>query len=286
MVADKSQFMAERGRTQFREINEIKNRVRGQTEISRRVFAGTYFLMMNMQRSVDIPTWLGAYQKALDAGKNDATAVALADQAVRDSQGSGLVSDLAAVERGGPAMKLFTVFYSYMNTVYNMAAVQTMTARGKGKLAADYAMLFVIPVVLGYAIKSLLQPNTDDEEFDPEALARKLAAEELSYMMGTMIIAREFGGAAQLLTGAEGVRMGYGGPAGLRAIGEVYGLATQAGQLEFDRAFRRAAINTLGAFTGLPSAQINRTIDGIEAVVEGEVEGVGAVVAPLTGVQR
>jgi hypothetical protein len=286
MVAEKSQFMAERGRTQFREINEIKNRVRGQTEISRRVFAGTYFLMMNMQRSVDIPTWLGAYQKALDAGKNDATAVALADQAVRDSQGSGLVSDLAAVERGGPAMKLFTVFYSYMNTVYNMAAVQTMTARGRGKLAADYAMLFVVPVVLGYAIKSLLQPNTDDEEFDPEALARKLAAEELSYMMGTMVIVREFGGAAQLLTGAEGVRMGYGGPAGLRAVEAVQALATQAGQLEFDRAFRRAAVNTLGAFTGLPAAQINRTIDGIEAVVEGEVEGVGAVVAPLTGVQR
>jgi hypothetical protein len=285
-VAEKSSFMAERGRTQFREINEIKNRVRGQTEVARRVTAGTYFLMMNMQRSVDIPTWLGAYQKALDAGKDDAKAVALADQAVRDSQGSGLVSDLAAMERGGPAMKLFTVFYSYMNTVYNMTAVQTMTARGKGKLAADYAMLLVVPVVLGYAIKSVIQPDAGDDELDPEALARKLAAEELSYLMGTMVIAREFGGAAQLLTGAEGVRMGYGGPAGLRAVGEVYGLATQAGQLEFDRAFRRAAINTLGAFTGLPSAQINRTIDGIEALVEGEVEGPSAVLAPLTGVQR
>jgi hypothetical protein len=285
-VAEKSSFMAERGRTQFREINEIKNRVRGQTEVARRVTAGTYFLMMNMQRSVDIPTWLGAYQKALDAGKDDAKAVALADQAVRDSQGSGLVSDLSAMERGGPAMKLFTVFYSYMNTVYNMTAVQTMTARGKGKLAADYAMLLVVPVVLGYAIKSVIQPDAGDDELDPEALARKLAAEELSYLMGTMVIAREFGGAAQLLTGAEGVRMGYGGPAGLRAVGEVYGLATQAAQLEFDRAFRRSAINTLGAFTGLPSAQINRTIDGIEALVEGEVEGPSAVLAPLTGVQR
>jgi hypothetical protein len=285
-VAEKSSFMAERGRTQFREINEIKNRVRGQTEVARRVTAGTYFLMMNMQRSVDIPTWLGAYQKALDAGKDDAKAVALADQAVRDSQGSGLVSDLSAMERGGPAMKLFTVFYSYMNTVYNMTAVQTMTARGKGKLAADYAMLLVVPVVLGYAIKSAIQPDAGDDELDPEALARKLAAEELSYLMGTMVIAREFGGAAQLLTGAEGPRMGYGGPAGLRAVGEVYGLATQAGQLEFDRAFRRSAINTLGVFTGLPSAQINRTIDGIEALVEGEVEGPSAVLAPLTGVQR
>ena len=285
-VAEKSSFMAERGRTQFREINEIKNRVRGQTEVARRVTAGTYFLMMNMQRSVDIPTWLGAYQNALDAGKDDAKAVALADQAVRDSQGSGLVSDLAAMERGGPAMKLFTVFYSYMNTVYNMTAVQTMTARGKGKLAADYAMLLVVPVVLGYAIKSVIQPDAGEDELDPEALARKLAAEELSYLMGTMVIVREFGGAAQLMTGAEGARMGYGGPAGLRAVGEVYGLATQAGQLEFDRAFRRAAINTLGAFTGLPSAQVNRTIDGIEALVEGEVTGPTAVLAPLTGVQR
>jgi len=212
--------------------------------------------------------------------------VALADQAVRDSQGSGLVSDLAAVERGGPAMKLFTVFYSYMNTVYNMTAVQTMTARSKGKLAADYAMLLVVPVVLGYAIKSVIQPDAGEDELDPEALARKLAAEELSYLMGTMVIVREFGGAAQLMTGAEGARMGYGGPAGLRAVGEVYGLATQAGQLEFDRAFRRAAINTLGAFTGLPSAQVNRTIDGIEALVEGEVTGPTAVLAPLTGVQR
>ena len=286
MVADKSSFMAERGRTQFREINEIRNRVRGQTEVARRVTAGTYFLMMNMQRTVDIPTWLAGYQKALDAGKDDATAVALADQAVRDTQGSGLISDLAAIERGGPMMNLFTVFYSYMNTVYNMTAVQTMTARGKGKLAADYAMLLVVPVVLGQAIKNLIQPDAGDDELDPEALARKLAAEELSFLMGTMVIAREFGGAAQLLTGAEGVRMGYGGPAGLRAVGEVYGLATQAGQLDFDRAFRRSAINTLGAFTGLPSAQVNRTIDGIEAVIEGEVEGVGAVVAPLTGVQR
>jgi len=286
MVADKSSFMAERGRTQFREINEIRNRVRGQTEVARRVTSGTYFLMMNMQRTVDIPTWLAGYQKALDAGKDDATAVALADQAVRDTQGSGLISDLAAIERGGPTMKLFTVFYSYMNTVYNMTAVETMTARGKGKLAADYAMLLVVPVVLGQAIKNAIQPNAGDDELDPEALARKLAGEELSFLMGTMVIVREFGGAAQLLTGAEGVRMGYGGPAGLRAVGEVYGLATQAAQLEFDRAFRRSAINTLGAFTGLPSAQINRTIDGIEAVVEGEVEGIGAVAAPLTGVQR
>ena len=285
-VREKSSFMAERQRTQFRELNELRNTVRGKGAGVRKVLAQAYLAMMTMQRAVDTPTWVGAYRKALAAGKDDATSVALADQAVKDSQGSGLTSDLAAIERGGPGLKLFTVFYSYMNTVYNMAAVQTYTSRGRGKLAADYVMLMVVPVVLGHAIKSLLTPDAGDDDFDPEALARKLAAEELSFLMGTMVVAREFGGAAQLLTGAEGARMGYGGPAGVRAIGEAYNLATQTGQMEFDRAFVRSAINTLGAFTGLPSAQINRTIDGVQAILEGEVEGVGAVVAPLTGVKK
>jgi len=62
--------------------------------------------------------------------------------------------------------------------------------------------------------------------------------------------------------------------------------AVQARQGEFDAAFRRSMINLLGTTVGIPSAQINSTIDGIEAVVEGEVEGIGAVAAPLTGVQR
>jgi hypothetical protein len=285
-VREKSSFMAERQRTQFRELNELRNTVRGKGAGVRKVLAQAYVAMMTMQRAVDTPTWVGAYRKALAGGKDDATAVALADQAVKDSQGSGLTADLAAIERGGPGLKLFTVFYSYMNTVYNMAAVQTYTARGRGKLAADYVMLLVVPVVLGHAIKALLTPDAGDDDFDPEALARKLAAEELSFLMGTMVVAREFGGAAQLLTGAEGARMGYGGPAGVRAIGEAYNLATQTGQMEFDRAWFRSAINTLGAFTGLPSAQINRTIDGVEAILEGEVKGVGAVVAPLTGVKK
>jgi hypothetical protein len=39
----------------------------------------------------------------------------------------------------------------------------------------------------------------------------------------------------------------------------------------------------LGLATGLPSAQINRTLDGIEALSEGETEN---PLAPLTGVKR
>jgi hypothetical protein len=284
-VNEKSEFMRNRSRTQFRELNEIRNMVQGQSVAMRRVQMGTYFLMMRMQRMVDVPTWHGAYEKAMYEGRDEEAAIALADQAVIDSQGGGMVKDLARVERGGPAVKLFTVFYGYMNTVYNMAAVQTMTNKNKGRLAADYVMLFVVPVVLSYMLKQALIPRKggEDEEWDMSKIGRELAAEQLSYLMGTMVIAREFGEVGKMIFGVEGPRMGYGGPAGLRAVGETYQFATQASQGEFDTAFRKSAVNMIGAFTGLPSAQVNRTLDGLEALYEGETKN---VLAPLTGAKK
>ena len=282
-VNEKSSFMAERSRTQFRELNELRNMVQDESASARRLRLGTYFLMMRMQRMVDVPTWVGAYEKALEAGKDEDTAVALADQAVIDSQGGGMLKDLSAAERGGPVSKLFTVFYSYMNTVYNMGAVSTMTPRSKGRLASDYLMLFVVPVVLNYALKNALTPDVDDEEPDLETIAKDLIAEELAFLMGMMVVVREFQNVANVVTGKETGARGYEGPAGLRGIGETMKFATQASQGEFDRAFRKSAVNMLGLATGLPSAQINRTLDGIEALAEGETEN---PLAPLTGVKR
>jgi hypothetical protein len=282
-VNDKSSFMADRARTQFREINEVRNMVRGESAAKRSISLGAYFLMMRMQRMVDVPTWVGAYQKALDSGTDEDTAIALADQAVIDSQGSGMTKDQSAWQQGGEVSKLFTVFYSYMNTVYNMTAVSTMTPRSKGRLASDYLMLLVVPVVLNYALKNALTPDIDDEEPDLEKIAQDLIAEELAFLMGTMVVVREFQLIADKVTGREAGGRGYEGPAGLRGIGETMKFATQASQGEFDRAFRKSAVNMLGLATGLPSAQINRTLDGIEALSEGETEN---PLAPLTGVKR
>ena len=171
----------------------------------------------------------------------------------------------------------------YMNTVFNMATAQTMTAKSKGKLAADYIMLFVVPVVLTSMLKGALVPSGDgDEEWDWEKIARKLAAEQLSYLMGTMFVVREFGEATKVVTGAEGGARDYSGPAGLRIVADAYKFMKQAGQGEFDDAFRKASINLLGDFTGLPSAQINRTITGANALAEGETSNPAAVVLGYT----
>ena len=275
-VNAKSSFMANRSRTQFRELNELRNMVQDESAAMRQVKLGAYFMMMRMQRMVDVPTWFGAYEKAIGQGHDEDKAIALADQAVIDSQGGGMVKDLSRVERGGAGLKLFTVYYSYMNTVFNMAVLKGMTEKSKAKLAVDYAMLFVVPVVLTSALKSALTPGGDDK-WDWEKIAKKLAAEELSYLMGTMVILREFAQAGTIVFGAEKAR-DYSGPAGVRAIADSMTFLKQASQGEFDTSFRKAAINLLGDFTGLPSAQINRTITGTDALVHGKTENPAAVV--------
>jgi hypothetical protein len=279
-----SPFMANRGRTQFRELNEIKNMVQGESVAMKRVKAGGYFLMLQMQRVVDIPTWIGAYEKQLSINSDEKLAIALADQAVIDSQGGGMLKDLSAIERGGPMQKLFTVFYSFMNTNLNLAVLKGMTEKNAGKWVAQQAMLWVAPVVTMYMLKKLLTPQSgDDDKWDLNEIAKELAAEELSFLMGSFMGIRELAPIAPIITGAKTYGTDYRGPAGLRMLGDTITFATQARQLEFDTAFRKAAINIIGDGAGLPSAQINRTIDGIEALLEGETEN---ITAPLFGVKK
>lgn len=281
-VNEKSTFMRNRSRTRFRELNEIRNRVQGQSTFQRVMAQHAYTLMLRVQQMVDVPTWLGAYEKALAAGNDEKRAIALADQAVIDSQGGGQTKDLAAIERGGQAAKLFTVFYSFMNTTANLAVASKMGPDSKAKFAANLLLLTVVPAVLGSILKDVLTPG-DSGDDDREKLAKKLAGEQLSYLLGLVVVGREFGEATKTAFGLADRPRDYAGPAGLRAIADAYKFAKQAGQGEFDDSFRKAAVNLAGDLMGLPAAQINRTITGTKALVEGETQNPAAV---LMGYQK
>ena len=275
MVREKSEFMRNRARTRWRELNELRNKVQGESDARSFLKEGTYYLLMQCQTMVDVPTWIGAYEKAITAGNDESRAVALADQSVIDAQGGGQTKDLAAIERGGSALKLFTVFYSFMNTAYNLGVDQTMTQKSKAKLAANYLMLYTVPAALGAVLKDAFTPGGDDD--DMEKLARKLAAEQLSYLMGLMVVVREFSFAAKTVVGAEGGARDYQGPAGVRMVADFGSFVKQAAQMEFDDSFRKAAVNLIGDMTGLPSAQVNRTITGAKALYEGETDNPAAI---------
>jgi len=282
---DKSSFMENRARTRFRELNELRNKVQGETPIKEAIGQYAYALMMRCQQIVDVPTWHGAYEKAIAEGNDEERAISLADQAVIDAQGGGQTKDLSAMERGGPAQKLFTVFYSFMNTALNLGVAQTMVAdtpSKKAKLASDYLMLYIVPPVLGYFLKNALTPG-DSGDDDPEKLARKLAANQIDYLMGLMVVVREFSEAGKTIAGANDFGRDYTGPAGLRLVTDAGTATKQIHQGEFDDALRKALVNVAGSALGLPSAQINRTITGVKALADGETSN---PLAPVFGFQK
>lgn len=267
---EQSEFMRNRGNTRLREIREVAATINGAGKIRKFLNKYSYWLMMKMQQVVDTAIWHGALAKAMDSGKDLDTAIKLADQTVLDTQGGGQIKDLSAFERGSNTQKLFTVFYAYMNTALNQGFVEAKTQKSKAKLAANLMMIYVVPTALTTLMKSALIPGDDDDD-----LAKKLAKEQISFLLGLFVGGRELTQLANIATGDR--FYGYTGPSGLRPIDDTFKFVQQAVQGEFDSAFVRASVNLLGDAFGLPSAQINRTIKGAEALQDDETDNPAAL---------
>ena len=224
-----------------------------------------FWYLSRMQMLADVPTWLGAEAKALAAGADAVTAVALADQAVIDSQGSGHIKDLAEAQRGTPALKLFTQFYGYFSVVHNLGAEAVARAKRPldlGRLAVDFLMLYTASMLVEGAIRDAIAGDDDDDE---EALLAKLARQQLAYMTNTVVFLREISGAI------EGYD--YRGPAGTGVFAETAGLVEQALQGEADQALARSILHSAGIVFHFPATEVERMIRAVlEADATGEVD--------------
>lgn len=294
-VNEHSVLMRNRGRTMNREMNEILNTVRAGEKVSA-ITASFFYLTGKLQRSVDIPTYIGAYEKALEdmqyemadsepeRQRIEASAHAIAGQTVLDTQGGGELKDLAQVQRGSPIFKLFTNFYSYMSTVYNLNVENYRRTHFKnpsefGVFVADTILVNFVPVVLAVALKNALKGHCDWD--DVECLAGRYKSEQVSHVFGQMVGLREIGVAADALTGGEAY--GYSGPAGLRFFTDAYKAAEQLHQGEADMALFKSVNNMLGALFHYPAGQLNATIEGAIAIENGEVEGAAILPALIAG---
>ncbi len=268
-VLEASEFMRNRARTFQREINEVQNQISRHGKLREGVNAASFIMIQRMQETVDIPTWLGAYAKALSEGHADDRAVHLADQAVRDAQGGGQVQDLARVQRGSPALKLFTNFYSFFNVVYNNAAERWNATDFRkpediANLAGHYLLLFTLPAMGSILLDALKGEVDDDDE-----LLDLLAREHLGYMMGTVVGLREVGA---VVSGFQ-----YRGPAGTRGFNELVRFGQQSLQGEIDEAWIKSALATSGVLLHLPTGQLVRSVEGAMALAEGDEQNVGAL---------
>ena len=182
-VLERSGEVRTRMDTLDRDIREAARRHAGEKQILSAAQRFGYMGIGYMDRLVVVPTWIGAYDKALAAGKDEQAAIYEADKAVRVSQGSGAAKDLASVQRGrgtaGEAMKLMTMFYSYASGYYQRLRtlgrdVRKANASDIPNLVARSFFLVIAPALLAELLAGR-GPDEDDEEGWAEWAFQKVA---------------------------------------------------------------------------------------------------------------
>lgn len=174
-----------------------------------------FMFIAAMDMGVCLPTWLGAYQKAMD-GKvaniragHEEMAIKYADRTVRVSQGSGTTKDLARIQRGGQTKHLFTMFGSFfIGVLYNqlqkvgVKAFTDMAYEGKSPMAAIASLslsmcwLWFFPMALEEVI--LGGGGDDDDELHEKIL--KWGVRTATYPLSSIVGVRDIFSAIQWKT--------------------------------------------------------------------------------------
>lgn len=212
LVMEKSKFMENRVQAFDRDVRDAMKGLTLRDSVMQEVERFAYKGIGMAQMGVDLPTWWGAYEKAMqvehkdvqDVDAREKKAIAYADSAVRTSQGSGSTLDLSRIQRGGEFQRLLTMFYSYFNTLYNLTyrrAKQTTGYKDVPQLAASAMLLWFLPAVLSDLVSGR-GPDDDDEWLS--WAAQKIGLYPLQMLVGVRDVANAaFGEFGYQLTPAE-----------------------------------------------------------------------------------
>lgn len=278
----KSTLMRNRHISATKQVSDIRNVLeRGKENLLTKY---AYSMLLAVQSMVDAIAWQAGYRKALSEGKTEEAAMQEADQIVIDTQSSGRVNDLSAIERN-EYLAPFTVFYSWANAALNQsfAVAQSETSKPK-KLAQLFYMGVIMPVIDGL-FRECMKIDGDDDDDDDEKdwfdyMLLMPAAKSIEYHCGLLVGVREVANAAGSVVSGD-VVWKYGGPAGVRGISTVVDLGNA-----IQDPVSWSSFNTfvdLTGLAGLPSTQIKKTVKGFRAIESGQAEGFDAMLAPFFG---
>jgi hypothetical protein len=133
------------------------------------------WLMQRADFAVAAPGWLAMYRKATEESKEDAQAVAIADEFIAKTQGAARPIDLSPIQLSATG-RLFTVFYSAASALgtYRVNRVNRVWhERGKGALPV-LLNTFLAPMAINALIAWAFTGADDD---DPDKPAKRAIAE-------------------------------------------------------------------------------------------------------------
>lgn len=134
-----------------------------------------------VQGTVNAATWYGAFKKAQDEDHSDPTAYATA--LTRQSQSSGAPKDLARIQTGPEFVKIWTVMYTWWNTMYQQyRALQNTRAPTTAATIWSQGSQFMWLVLLPVATSMLIAGKLFDDDEEPEDKVKHFTKEVALFM--------------------------------------------------------------------------------------------------------
>jgi hypothetical protein len=240
-------------------VAEVKPGGKSKRELASEVFM---YPIGIMDAAATYPTWLAAYEVAQskpDQFKTEQDRIEYADMIVRTTQPTASPKDLSAVQRGSEFQRAMTMFYTFFSVAYNRQWMRTRAYKegqiSFKQLMASYWWLVVLPAYLGQMIneRELLGPSD-------AALA------VTSYLAAGVPWVRDVVGA---MTSGYDYTVSPVAEAG-KTVHRLQQSIT-AKQPKPDK-ITKNLIDTLGYAAGIPSKQINITLQGMIDLAEGETQ--------------
>jgi hypothetical protein len=281
MVMEKSKFMKARYGVmqQFdKDVADTKHFLKGHfggiptktTVLWDRASHFYFWPIAKAQSLVDVTTWMGAYEQAINSIgtdgsniRNESDAVLAADAMVENAQTSGLFSDRSGIERGTLSInsrqqqfvRLWTTLISYMLAKGNIAYEKTRNTDFKdpkkiADLALDLMMLFMVEGIAS----SLLYGQGPDED-DDESIPAWVGKVTLESMTAGIPLLREW----------QAVKYGSGNTAVGSFFNDAWDFTNQVAQLEVDEPLVKSGVKTFGTLFHLPASQVNRMVEALFA---------------------
>lgn len=162
-VKSMSPFMAKRSErmdTNIREGFEQKHTGVTPLSIKDKIMQNGFKLIVATDNAFAYPLWYAEYMRTLNEGISEGKkiedvqqdAIAAGDRAVVRILGSGDMKDLSPAQKGGELAKMLTMFYTFQNALYNMAANKFYAgreaARQKGAKGVTFLTRpeFIVPM--------------------------------------------------------------------------------------------------------------------------------------------
>ena len=167
----RSPMMRTRTASLDRDIREAISDITAKDSRLKKIQSKYFYFIGMMDMWVSLPTWQGAYEKAIHEGLSEKEAIAQGDSAVRMTQSSGSVKDLADIQgREDVFYKVFTKFYSYFSAYWNMTR-RTKRLSKQGKITKvqafeQFVWLTILPATLAEALLGRGPSRDDDEDND------------------------------------------------------------------------------------------------------------------------